>query len=74
MALIKAVKRGDTGAQAQAALGHIALEMADRADVLLIGCSELSVIAAGIAVPFVDSLDVLAQAVVSFASKDRHTV
>jgi aspartate racemase len=74
MALIKAVKRGDTGAQAQAALGHIALEMAEQADVLLVGCSELSVIAAGIAVPFVDSLDVLAQAVVSFASKDRHTV
>jgi aspartate racemase len=74
MALIKAVKRGDTGAQAQAALGHIALEMADRADVLLIGCSELSVIAAGIAVPFVDSLDVLAEAVVSFASKVRRTV
>jgi aspartate racemase len=74
MALIKAVKRGDTGAQAQAALGHIALEMADRADVLLIGCSELSVIAAGIAVPFIDSLDVLAEAVVSFASKVRRTV
>jgi aspartate racemase len=67
MALIKGVKRGDTGLQAQAALGRIALEMADLADVLLVGCSELSVIAAGIAVPFVDSLDVLAQAVVSFA-------
>jgi aspartate/glutamate racemase len=37
--------------------------------VLLIGCSELSVIAAGTAVPFVDSLDVLAQAVVSFAGQ-----
>jgi aspartate racemase len=74
MALITAVKRGDTGIQAQAALGRISLEMADRADVLLIGCSELSVIAAGTAVPFVDSLDVLAQAVVSFASRDRHTV
>lgn len=68
MALIKAVKRGDTGPQAQAALGRIALEMAEQADVLLIGCSELSVIAAGVAVPFVDSLDVLAQAVVNFAS------
>ncbi len=72
MALIKAVKRGETGVQAQAALGQIALEMADRADVLLIGCSELSVIAAGIAVPFVDSLDVLAQAIVSFASQTKH--
>jgi aspartate/glutamate racemase len=41
--------------------------MAEQADVLLVGCSELSVIATGIVVPFVDSLDVLAQAVVSFA-------
>lgn len=71
MALIRAVKRGDTGVQAQAALGRIALEMADRADVLLIGCSELSVIAAGISVPFVDSLDVLAQAVVTFAGPNK---
>jgi len=74
MELIKAVKRGDTGVPAQAALGRIALEMADRADVLLIGCSELSVISAGIAVPFVDSLDVLADAVVRFANRDRYTV
>jgi aspartate racemase len=74
MALIRAVKRGDTGVQAQAALGRIALEMADRTDLLLIGCSELSVIAAGIAIPFVDSLDVLAQAVVNFASGDPRTV
>ena len=74
MELIKAVKRGDTAVPAQAALGRIALEMADQADVLLIGCSELSVIAAGIAVPFVDSLDVLAQAVVSFASESHRVL
>jgi aspartate racemase len=70
MALIKAVKRGDTGPQTQAALGRIALQMADQADVLLVGCSELSVIAAGITVPFVDSLDVLARAIVNFAKKE----
>jgi len=69
MALIKAVKRGDTGIQVQAALGRIALHLADQADVILVGCSELSVIAAGITVPFVDSLDVLAQAIVKFASE-----
>jgi aspartate racemase len=69
MALIKAVKRGDAGAQAQAALGQIALEMADQADVVLIACSELSVISAGIPMPFVDSLEVLAQAIVTFAEK-----
>jgi aspartate racemase len=68
MALIKAVKQGDTGPQAQAALGRIVLEMANQADVLLIACSELSVIATGISVPFVDSQDVLAQAVVDFAA------
>jgi len=68
MSLIKAVKRGETGSQAQAALARIARDLAKQADVLLIGCSELSVIAAGIAVPFVDSLDVQAQAIVNFAT------
>lgn len=68
MALIKAVKRGATGTETQAALGKVALEMTNHADVLLIACSELSVISAGITVPFVDSLDVLAQAIVTFAT------
>jgi aspartate racemase len=68
MSLIKAVKRGETGLQAQAALGRIALDLARQTDVLLIGCSELSVIAAGVTVPFVDSLDVQAQAIVKFAT------
>jgi aspartate racemase len=67
MALIKAVKRGDTGAKIQAALGEVALATAGQADALLIACSELSVISAGITVPFVDSLDVLAAAIVAFA-------
>jgi aspartate racemase len=68
MALIKAVKRGETGLEIQAALARTALDLANQADVLLVGCSELSVIAAGITAPFVDSLDVQAQAIVSFAS------
>jgi aspartate racemase len=68
MALIKAVKRGETGLQRQAELGRLALDLANRADALLIGCSELSVISAGITVPFVDSLDVQAEAIVAFAS------
>jgi aspartate racemase len=67
MALIRAVKGGDTGTQTQAALGRVALDMTHQADVLLIACSELSVIATGITVRFVDSLDVLAQAIVTFA-------
>jgi aspartate racemase len=68
MSLIKAVKRGETGSDVQAALARIAAELASRADVLLIGCSELSVIAAGVTAPFVDSLDVQAQAIVNFAT------
>jgi aspartate racemase len=68
MALIKAVKRGDTGTQIQAALGQVAFAMAKQADLLLVACSELSVISSGIAVPFVDSLDVLAGAIVTFAA------
>jgi aspartate racemase len=68
MSLIKAVKCGETGSNVQAALARIAAELANQADVLLIGCSELSVIAAGITAPFVDSLDVQAQAIVDFAT------
>jgi aspartate racemase len=68
MSLIKAVKCGDTGAKIQAALARAALDLANHTDVLLVGCSELSVIAGGITAPFVDSLDVLAQAIVSFAT------
>jgi aspartate racemase len=68
MSLINAVKRGETGIEVQAALGQIARDLANQADVLLVGCSELSVIAAGITAPFVDSLDVQAQAIVNFAT------
>jgi aspartate racemase len=68
MALIKAVKRGETGLQTQVGLARIALDLANQSDVLLIGCSELSVISAGITVPFVDSLDVQAQAIVDFVT------
>jgi aspartate racemase len=68
MSLIKTVKSGETGPQIQAALAQIALELARQADVLLVGCSELSVIAAGISSPYVDSLDVQARAIVNFAT------
>jgi aspartate racemase len=68
MALIKRVKQGDIGLQAQVALGRIALDLAVQADLLLIACSELSVIAAGVTVPFVDSLEILAEAIVDFAT------
>jgi aspartate racemase len=67
MALISGVKGGDTGMQAQARLGQIALNLSLGSDMLLVACSELSIISAGISVPFEDSLDVLAQAIVEFA-------
>jgi aspartate racemase len=70
MSLINAVKGGETGMEIQTALGEIARDLASQADVLLVGCSELSVISAGIAAPFVDSLDVQAQAIVSFATSN----
>jgi aspartate racemase len=69
MALIKAVKRGDTGPQIQNRLARVAADLAAKSDALLVACSELSVISAGITVPFIDSLDVLAQAVVDFATE-----
>ena len=68
MSLINAVKRGETGTEIQTALGGIARELASQSDVLLVGCSELSVISGGITAPFVDSLDVQAQAIVNFAT------
>ena len=68
MSFIKAVKSGETGLEIQASLARTAHDLANHADVLLIGCSELSVIAAGITAPFVDSLDVQAQAIVDFAT------
>ena len=68
MELIKAVKRGETGEAAQRTLAELALDLADRSDVLLIACSELSVISHAITVPFVDSLDVLATDIIRFAA------
>ena len=68
MSLIKAVKSGETGLEIQASLARTAHDLANHADVLLIGCSELSVIAVGIPAPFVDSLDVQALAIVDFAT------
>jgi aspartate racemase len=68
MKLIMAVKRGDTGSKAQIQLGILASGLALESEILLVACSELSVIAAGIQVSFVDSLDVLADAIVDFAT------
>lgn len=68
MGLIRAVKRGETGAPVRAALAGVAQSLAQSTDILLIGCSELSVISSSIQAPFVDSLDVQAEAIVKFAA------
>jgi aspartate racemase len=68
MDLIKAVKRGETGEKARRALAELTLDLAQRTDILLIACSELSVISGAISAPFIDSLDVLAADIVEFAA------
>jgi aspartate racemase len=68
MDLIKAVKRGETGESEQQLLAELALDLANRSEVILIACSELSVIAGAVTVPYVDSLDVLAADIIRFAA------
>jgi aspartate/glutamate racemase len=67
--LIRGVKRGDGGDGAAQRLAEIGAELADRCEIALIACSELSLISAQLASRgrVVDSLDVLADAVVEFA-------
>jgi aspartate racemase len=68
MELIKDIKRGKSGPPGAATLSEIACELAGRSDILLIACTELSVLpvpAVG-AVPIIDSLDVLTRAIVDF--------
>lgn len=69
MTLIRAVKRGDTGDRAARQLAEIGAELEDRCEIVLIACSELSLIRAHLAARarVLDSLDVLADAVVEFA-------
>jgi len=69
MALIRGVKRGETGAGATRRLAEIGSELEDHCTVALIACSELSLISAHLAARgrVLDSLDVLADAIVEFA-------
>jgi aspartate racemase len=68
MSLIRGVKRGETGAKPALELAAIAAELEEGTDIVLIACSELSLISANIADSSVDSLDVLASAIVAFAA------
>jgi len=67
MDLIRGVKAGRAGAAERASLQAIATALAREADVLVVACTELSVLADGLApgVPWVDSLDVLTDAVLA---------
>lgn len=68
MELIKDIKRGKSGPLAAAMLAEIARELAGRSDILLIACTELSVLSVPDVgtVPIIDALDVLTQAIVDF--------
>ncbi len=68
MRIIKAVKRGDTGADLRRQLGVIASGLIGRkCDLLLIACTELSLLADSLddAAAMLDSLDVLVEEVVA---------
>jgi aspartate racemase len=73
MDLIKAVKRGETGSPVRGPLADIARELTASCDVIIVACSELSLLADSIdaAVPVIDSLDILSEAIVSFATPTR---
>jgi aspartate racemase len=70
MALIHGVKRGDSGDAPRQALAALATELARDCDVLLVACTELSVIATALAPhpPVVDALDELTDAIVRAAT------
>ena len=67
MDIIKAVKRGDTGAGQRRELAAIASELRGT-DAQVVACTELSVLAAGLecGTPVLDALDVLAEEIVSW--------
>jgi aspartate racemase len=69
MDIIKAVKRGDSGARNREHFARIAHDlMQERVDLLLIACTELSVLADSLddGVPALDALETLAREIVAF--------
>lgn len=76
MAVIKAVKRGDTGALTRQTFATVAdALMKSGVDLLLIACTELSLLGDSIdpAAPSLDALDVLVQEIVAFGLGQRHS-
>ena len=68
MALIKAVKRGDTGSGVRARFAHIVEQLQQQTDLLVIACTELSVLADSLPdnASILDALDVLVGEIVAF--------
>ena len=67
LALIRRVKAGDSGPEAQAAMADLADEMAGRCDHLLVACTELSLLTGALGGGFTDSLDCLVTEICAFA-------
>ncbi len=67
LALIRAVKAGNTGQVAEGALAVLAAQAAKESDHLLVACTELSLLTGAIRQPYTDSLDCLVTAIVGFA-------
>ncbi|MGV8989240.1 MAG: aspartate/glutamate racemase family protein [Cypionkella sp.] len=67
LALIRQVKRGDTGPMAHAEMARLSADLARQSDHLLVACTELSLLTDSVTVPFTDSLDCLVQAILDFA-------
>ena len=68
LALIRRVKAGDTGPGAREALVREAVSLSERADHLLVACTELSLLTGGLTgLRWTDSLDCLVTAIRRFA-------
>jgi aspartate racemase len=67
LALIRQIKAGEVGAAQQSALRDAAERLAPQCDHLLVACTELSLIAPAITLPWTDSLDCLVQAILAFS-------
>ena len=71
MQLIMSVKRGAVTPQTHAALAAAAAALSSRCDVILVACTELSILSAAIDIPFVDASDVLADAILRVAGVEK---
>ncbi len=67
LALIRAVKAGQSGMAEHKAMRALARDMANRSDHLLVACTELSLLTTAVETPHTDSLDCLVSAIVTFA-------